>query len=168
MDTETAALYTVTRLLPRHFISRIGEDIQILYRELSKEKEPPDVDIIGRSIPGVFVYIACTGNIENTENVQVVAMATLSISPPSLRGNRTGEVIDVATHPDHRGKGLMKMIFSILIKKVREEGLYRLQLTSRPSRKAANGLYRSLGFAKVAEATGSSSTNCYRLQLRQQ
>jgi len=63
-------------------------------------------------------------------------------------------VVDQAVRGQHIGRALMSGLLELAGRK----GLRCVELTSRPSRDAANGLYRSLGF-KLRE------TNCYRHDL---
>lgn len=53
---------------------------------------------------------------------------------------------DVVVHPGQRGKGLGRKLMEHLLETLREEKAASVELTSRPSREAANRLYRSLGF----------------------
>lgn len=63
-------------------------------------------------------------------------------------------VVDQAVRGQHVGTALMSGLLELAVR----NGLRSVELTSRPSRDAANGLYRSLGF-KLRE------TNCYRHDL---
>lgn len=77
---------------------------------------------------------------------RIVATATLvSFATPTGRHNR---IEDVVVHPDMRGEGLGRGLMEHLLEFLREEDAVSVELTSRPSREAANRLYRSLGFAQ--------------------
>ena len=75
-----------------------------------------------------------------------------------------GRIEDVVVSHECRGLGLGKRLLEYMIEFARrefsQEGLApaELQLTSRPSREAANTLYRSLGFHQ-------HETNVYKLEL---
>jgi ribosomal protein S18 acetylase RimI-like enzyme len=69
-----------------------------------------------------------------------------------------GLVEDVVVDEAIRGYGLGKMLLEAAIELARAEGAQQLDLTSRPSREAANRLYQNLGFEK-------RDTNVYRLVL---
>jgi ribosomal protein S18 acetylase RimI-like enzyme len=64
-------------------------------------------------------------------------------------------VVDEAARGRHVSTALMRALIDLAIRK----GLWSVELTTRPSRQAANQLYQSLGFAR-------RETNCYRLDLR--
>lgn len=65
---------------------------------------------------------------------------------------------DVVLDATCQGKGIGRKLMEEAIRVAKEKGVSRIELTSSPSRVAANKLYQSLGF-KVRE------TNFYRLQL---
>ena len=65
---------------------------------------------------------------------------------------------DVVVDASCRGNGIASQLVNSAIDKAREIGAAHLNLTSRPSRVAANQLYPKLGFAL-------RDTNVYRLSL---
>jgi ribosomal protein S18 acetylase RimI-like enzyme len=88
---------------------------------------------------------------------QIVGMALLA-TLTTLAGD-TGYVEEVAVDEAARGQHVGTALMDGLIGLARQKGLWRLELTTRPARVAANQLYQSLGF-------GLRETNCYRLDLR--
>lgn len=62
---------------------------------------------------------------------------------------------DVIVDESHRGKGIGKALILFAIEHARSKGAKSVDLTSRPSRIAANQLYRQIGFVK-------RKTNVYR------
>jgi ribosomal protein S18 acetylase RimI-like enzyme len=88
---------------------------------------------------------------------QVVGSATL-LTMVTLVG-QFGYVEEVAVDASMRGVGVGRALMEGLVAEARERGLDFVELTSRPAREAANGLYRSLGF-------GLRETNVYRMDLR--
>lgn len=70
----------------------------------------------------------------------------------------SGIVDDVVVSDAYRGQGIATHVMARLIETARERGLKHLDLTSRPSREAANHLYQKVGFQK-------RETNPYRLKL---
>ena len=88
---------------------------------------------------------------------QVVGSATL-LTMVTLVG-QFGYVEEVAVDTSVRGRGVGRALMEGLVAAARERALDFVELTSRPSREAANSLYRSLGF-RLRE------TNVYRLDLR--
>lgn len=75
----------------------------------------------------------------------------------TLRGCK-GLVEDVIVDESCRGQGISRRLMETLIKEARDMGVTSLELTSHPSREAANHLYKNLGFSL-------RETNCYRLAL---
>jgi ribosomal protein S18 acetylase RimI-like enzyme len=65
---------------------------------------------------------------------------------------------DVVVDEGARGRGVGEALNRAAIERARSEGATTVDLTSRPSREAANRLYRRLGFQE-------RSTNVYRLDL---
>jgi ribosomal protein S18 acetylase RimI-like enzyme len=69
-----------------------------------------------------------------------------------------GSVQDVVVSEQYRGQGISKVLMRNLHEKAAELGIEQLELTSRPSREAANKLYASIGYRLV-------DTNVYRFDL---
>lgn len=55
---------------------------------------------------------------------------------------------DVVVHPDFRGQGLGKTLITHAINELKNSGVKQVLFTSKPSRIAANALYKSLGFTQ--------------------
>ena len=91
-----------------------------------------------------------------TDKCLVIGIGTLvSIVIPS---GRFGRIEDVVVAEGYRGHGIGREITKRLITEARELELQRVDLTSHPTREAANKLYAALGFVK-------RDTNLYRLAL---
>jgi ribosomal protein S18 acetylase RimI-like enzyme len=88
---------------------------------------------------------------------QIVGMALLA-TLTTLAGD-TGYVEEVVVDEAARGHHVAAALMGGLIDLARQKHLWCLELTTRPARVAANGLYQSLGFSR-------RETNCYRLDLR--
>lgn len=73
--------------------------------------------------------------------------------------NKAAHIDDVVVHPKHRGKGYGIKLMKHLIRRAKEQKLHFLELTSRPSRVAANRLYQKLKFEP-------RETNVYRLKVK--
>jgi ribosomal protein S18 acetylase RimI-like enzyme len=86
----------------------------------------------------------------------IAGMALLLVCQ-TLTG-RFGLVQEVAVDPEARGQHLGVHVMVAVLRLASTLGLDFVELTSRPAREAANGLYRSLGF-RVRE------TNVYRHDL---
>ncbi|MEY3925061.1 MAG: hypothetical protein RIQ63_412, partial [Actinomycetota bacterium] len=65
---------------------------------------------------------------------------------------------DVVVDESSRGKGVGEALNTFALKRARERGAKTVDLTSRPSREAANRLYQRLGFV-------ARDTNVYRYTL---
>ncbi len=61
------------------------------------------------------------------------------------RGGLCAEVESVHVHPDHRGRGVGRLLMGAVIQRARELGCYRVQLTSNDERTEAHRFYESLG-----------------------
>ena len=99
-----------------------------------------------------FVFLAR----DPEKDGEIVGSATLAIALSPT--GRHGWIEDVVVDEDARGKGWGRMLTQACLDKAREIGLSQVNLTSRPSRVAANELYRSMGFIQ-------RETNVYRYNL---
>jgi ribosomal protein S18 acetylase RimI-like enzyme len=100
--------------------------------------------------PGTTVVVARIDD-------RVVGSATL-VRLVTLVG-QFGYVEEVVVDESARGAGIGRALMDGLIRLARSGGLDFLELTSRPAREAANGLYQAMGFTP-------RETNVYRLDLR--
>jgi ribosomal protein S18 acetylase RimI-like enzyme len=91
-----------------------------------------------------------------TENGTVLGTLTLIIF--SIPTGRRGWIEDVVVDEGARGAGVGEQLTNAAIDEARLRGVRSLDLTSRPSREAANAMYVKLGF-------GLRDTNVYRLTL---
>lgn len=87
---------------------------------------------------------------------RIVGTATLCpfFSPTGAKAS----IEDVVILPEYQGRGWGRLLMEHVLSQARTMAPITLQLTSRPSRVAANALYRQLGFL-------SKETNCYTLAL---
>lgn len=69
-----------------------------------------------------------------------------------------GSIEDMMVDQAYRGQGIGEAIGRKLIETAREQGIKTIELSARPSRVAANSLYKKLGFEP-------KETNVYRLKL---
>lgn len=89
----------------------------------------------------------------------IVASATLCLfaSPTG----RKASIEDVVVLPEFQGLGLGRALMDYLLERAVPFAPITLQLTSRPSRVAANALYRKLGFLP-------KETNFYTMKIEEQ
>lgn len=136
-------------------LTEVGEselgDINTLLSELSRNKKVVDADVLSRVLASqdTEVWVA-------KENGRILGMATLFLIH-RISGS-VGHVDDVVVSPDTQGKGIGRALMEKIIERAKERGMRGLDLTSRPSRVAANALYQKLGFEK-------RETNPYRMKL---
>lgn len=132
---------------------RILRDINALLRELSLSPEKRECSLnLLRAIVGSGESELWTVR----RNGATLGMATLALVVKP--GGITARVEDVVVLERARGMGLGRMLVEKLIERARARGATMAQLNSRPSREAANALYKKLGF-KLHE------TNCYCMNL---
>ena len=123
-----------------------------LIPQLSKSSPPPDADQLAEMIahPGTTVFVA-----RSDDESLIVGTLTLVVFriPTGLRAWIEDVVVDEAA----RG-GVGTALTNAAIDKARDAGCKTVELTSRPSREAANHLYQKLGFE-------IRDTNVYRFSL---
>ena len=129
-----------------------AEAISRLVPQVSDRVDSVPLDRIRRvaADPGSCIVVARTGS-------QVVGTATL-LTMVTLVG-QFGYVEEVAVEGSLRGRGIGRALMDGILAAARDRALDFVELTSRPSREAANMLYKSMGF-RVRE------TNVYRFDLR--
>ena len=125
-----------------------------LVPQLSRSNPPPTVNELGDvvSSPATDLFIA----IDDTGTGTVIGMATLAVFriPTGLRAWIEDVVVDEAG----RGQGVGEALTEAMVDRARDRGCRTVDLTSRPSREAANRLYKRAGFEL-------RDTNVYRLDL---
>ena len=85
-------------------------------------------------------------------------VGTLTLVTFIIPSGRRAWIEDVVVDESARGQGAGEKLTNAAIEHARNQGVRTLDLTSRPSRTAANALYTKLGFAARA-------TNVYRFNL---
>jgi len=122
-----------------------------LIPQLSRSNPPPSDRELEEMVmaPGTFVLVA-------REGMQLLGSLTLVIFriPTGMRAWIEDVVVDEAA----RGKGVGEALNREALDIARREGCKTVDLTSRPSREAANRLYQRLGFV-------ARETNVYRYDL---
>jgi ribosomal protein S18 acetylase RimI-like enzyme len=86
----------------------------------------------------------------------IVGVATLAVFP--IPTGRRAWIEDVIVDEAANGHGIGTALTEAMIERARELGCKTIDLTSRPSREAANHLYAKVGFQR-------RETNVYRLTL---
>lgn len=138
----------VTTLTPA-----IVDAVDRLVPQLSKSNPPPSVtelgDVVSSPATDLFIAIADDGTIAGMAILVSFRIAT------GLRAWIEDVVVDEAA----RGQGVGDALTRAMVERARELGCNTVDLTSRPSREAANRLYQRAGFA-------ARDTTVYRLDLR--
>jgi len=125
-------------------------DVKALLRQLSGDDSQATKDLLKKLIanPAVEIWVVRDG-------LRIVGMGTL-IMVPMLSGV-SADIEDVVVDDRYRGRKLGEAIVKKLIARGWARGGKTINLTSRPSRIAANALYQKLGFKQ-------RKTNVYRLE----
>lgn len=145
------------------------EDITALRKQLSPGAKPlVQSDLMRLIVTGYLLVARDQTTFRIDGKAEIVGMATLA--PEYTLDGTTGFIEDVVVDEAHRRRGLSRGLTKRLIEKAREMGFRRIRLTSRPARKPARRLYRSLGFRLIARARYPlakypNDTNLYQLDL---
>jgi ribosomal protein S18 acetylase RimI-like enzyme len=119
-----------------------------LVPQLSSSSPPPDPDQLAEMVahPGTTLFVAKLDD-------QIVGTLTLVVFriPTGIRAWIEDVVVDEAVG----GKGIGKALTTAAIDHAFASGARTVDLTSRPSREVANGMYQRLGFER-------RETNVYR------
>jgi ribosomal protein S18 acetylase RimI-like enzyme len=127
--------------------------LEHLVPQLSKSNPPPDVDTVRTMLESD----AITQFVARDDDGRIVGVSTLAVLPipTALRAWIEDVIVDSARN----NQGIGGALTLAMIDHARAAGCKTVELTSRPSREAANHLYRKLGFVE-------RDTNVYRFQLR--
>jgi ribosomal protein S18 acetylase RimI-like enzyme len=118
----------------------IVDAVARLVPQLSQSSPPPTTvelgDVVASPATDLFIAIDDTGT--------VVGMATLvNFRIPT---GRRAWIEDVVVDEGGRGRGIGEALTQAMLDRARELGCRTVDLTSRPSRAAANRLYQRAGF----------------------
>ena len=121
-----------------------------LLPQLSKTSESP----AHKDLEEIIGHSACNVLLARAEK-KIVGSLTLVIFP--LPTGKRAWIEDVVVDKSIRGLGVGEKLNLAAIKIAKKQGVRTIDLTSRPSREAANRLYKRLGFKERA-------TNVYRYE----
>jgi ribosomal protein S18 acetylase RimI-like enzyme len=129
----------------------VVEGLNKLLPQLSSKPPTLTIDDVERMVhsEAATLFVA-------TENGVVLGTLTLIIF--LIPTGRRGWIEDVVVDEGARGAGVGEQLTIAAIDEARVRGVRSIELTSRPSREAANAMYVKLGF-------GRRETNVYRLSL---
>ena len=135
-------------------LTRVSDDdvqrLNHLLVQLSTHAQLVDVEKLKEICQHCMLLVARDKN-------SIIGMLSLchSVTPTGSKWWIEDVVVDEST----RGRGVGKSLVSAAIKYVRTNGGGQIELTSRPSRVAANKLYQSIGFEK-------KETNVYVMTIK--
>jgi ribosomal protein S18 acetylase RimI-like enzyme len=123
--------------------------LQRLVPQLSKSNPPPSLD----AVRAMLAHDAVTQFLARQDDGSIVGVATLATFPipTAIRSWVEDVIVDGASN----NQGIGRLLIDAMVARAGELGAKTVDLTSRPSREAANHLYRKAGF-EVRE------TNVYR------
>jgi ribosomal protein S18 acetylase RimI-like enzyme len=120
-----------------------------LVPQLSKSNPPPGADFVR----GMLASDAITQFVARDDAGRIVGVATLVIFPIPTAWRAWIE--DVIVDEASGGQGIGTALTNAMIDHARAAGCKTVDLTSRPKREVANGMYRKIGFVE-------RDTNVYR------
>ena len=132
--------------------AELTEAFARLVPQLSRSNPPPDLDVVEELLasPAITQFVARDGD------GTIVGVSTLVVFriPTAMRA----WIEDVITDEASRGQGVGEALTRAMLDRARELGCATVDLTSRPSREAANRLYQRVGFER-------RDTNVWRFDL---
>lgn len=126
---------------------------EVLVPQLSKSNAPPSV----AEVRAMLASEAITQFVARDGNGAIVGVSTLAVFP--IPTARRAWIEDVIVDESVNGQGIGTALTEAMIARARELGCRTVDLTSRPSRAAANHLYEKVGFER-------RETNIYRFDLQ--
>jgi ribosomal protein S18 acetylase RimI-like enzyme len=130
----------------------LAEALVRLVPQLSTSNPPPALD----AVRAMLEHEAITQFLARDEDGTIVGVSTLAVFP--IPTGRRAWVEDVIVDDAVNGQGIGRMLTDAMLERARELGCKTVDLTSRPSREAANHLYKKVGFEP-------RDTNVYRYDL---
>jgi ribosomal protein S18 acetylase RimI-like enzyme len=129
------------------------EAFERLTPQLSRSNPPPDADMLGAIVGSP----ACHLLLARDDDGSIVGTLTLVVFPIPTAWRAWIE--DVIVDEAASGQGIGRQLTEHALDVARGLGCTTVDLTSRPSREAANHLYKKVGFE-------ARETNVYRFDLR--
>jgi ribosomal protein S18 acetylase RimI-like enzyme len=126
--------------------------LQHLVPQLSRSNPPPSLD----EVRAMLTHDSVTQFVARRDDGSIVGVATLATFPIPTAVRAWIE--DVIVDESSNNQGIGRQLVDAMVERARQLGAKTVDLTSRPSREAANHLYRSAGF-EVRD------TNVYRYNL---
>jgi ribosomal protein S18 acetylase RimI-like enzyme len=122
-----------------------------LIPQLSSSSPPPTADELSE-------IVAAADSVVFVARLDGRLVGALTVAFYRIPTGLKAWIEDVVVDAEARGKGIGEALNRAAIDEARRRGAKNVSLTSRPSREAANRLYRALGFEQY-------DTNLYRYDL---
>jgi ribosomal protein S18 acetylase RimI-like enzyme len=141
-----------------HILTEITDEVVEAFKHLMPQltdfSAPPDRHALARMASSKHSYIFLAR--AESPSGRIIGTAALGIfeTPTGVHG----WIEDVVVDRSARRQGVGRALTKACLDKARELGLREVNLTSRPSRQAANQLYQDMGFEQ-------RETNVYRYPL---
>jgi ribosomal protein S18 acetylase RimI-like enzyme len=123
-----------------------------LVPQLSRSNPPPSLE----AVRAMLAHDAITQFVARREDESIVGVSTLVTFP--IPTATRGWVEDVIVDEASNNQGIGRLLLDAMVARASELGCKTVDLTSRPSREAANHLYRTAGFEP-------RETNVWRLAV---
>lgn len=130
------------------------EDLGKLNLVFSEEASPINVEVLREVCDNPNHYVQIVAR----DDGQIVGSATLSVLIKALSGERVAYLEEFAVSPQAQGKGVGGKIWDEMLAWCRDNGLPKMEFTSKPSRVAAQNFYLKRG-AVIRE------TNVFRVVI---
>jgi len=139
-------------------VTAVTEELVVAFEhlipQLSSSNPPPNaeaLEVIVRSEASTLLIAR-----DQTRDDRIVGSLTLAMFP--IPTGLRAWIEDVVVDGDTRGKGVGRLLNDVALERAKAAGALTVDLTSRPTREAANRLYQRIGFEQRA-------TNVYRYML---
>jgi ribosomal protein S18 acetylase RimI-like enzyme len=123
-----------------------------LVPQLSRSNPPPPLE----AVRAMLDHQAITQFLATDDDGRIVGVSTLAVFP--IPTGKRAWVEDVIVDEAVNGQGIGRRLTQAMLERARQLGCVTVDLTSRPSREAANALYKKVGFVE-------RETNAYRYTL---
>jgi ribosomal protein S18 acetylase RimI-like enzyme len=130
----------------------LTEVLERLVPQLSKSNPPPS----HAEVEALLAHPAITQFVARDDAGAIVGVSTLAVFP--IPTAKRAWIEDVIVDEAVNGQGIGRRLTEAMLDLARELGCKTVDLTSRPSREAANALYKKVGFEQ-------RETNVYRFDL---
>ncbi len=149
MNESKVEVYLATEVT-----DELTEAMDRLVPQLSRSNPPPTLDALAEIVESESSLLFMA-----KDHTGVLGTLTLILFriPTGLRA----WIEDVIVDQDARGKGVGRILNEVAIQHAVDQGAITVDLTSRPSREAANRLYARIGFVQ-------RDTNVYRFSAPEQ